>query len=87
MKPNCPKAGTGLFSLSLLSDQGLLKFLELKKSVGLDVVAVDAAEGVSQGEGKKSGTLGPNPIPAAGEALNPGPEGLPEIGQGLVFNC
>lgn len=63
----------------------------LKKSVELaampDVEAEGAAEGVSHGEAKKSGTFPcPDPMPTEG-AAKPGPEGLAEIGQGLVFNC
>ena len=68
-----------------------MKPFVLKKSVGLaampDVEAEGAADGVSQGEAKKSGTFPcADPIPADG-AAKPGPEGLAEIGQGLVFNC
>lgn len=72
-------------SLSEVSDHGLLKFFELKKSAGLG--AADAAAGASHGDGKKSGALAgvaPNP-PEAEE--KPGPEGLPVVGQGLVLSC
>ncbi len=50
LKPNCPN----LFSLSPLSDHGLLKFLPPKKSAGF---AGAVAAGVSHGEAKKSGTF------------------------------
>jgi len=71
-------------SLSELSDHGLLKFLEPKKSVGL---AAAGAAGVSHGDGKKSGTLaGAAPKPPEAEA-KPGPDGLPVVGHGLVLGC